>query len=343
MLAHNVPVVLVIAVLTACSSSNGNPLLHIAGPTMGTQYNIKIVDAPADLNTALIKTEIESILDHVNRQMSTYRTDSELTRLNDNITTDWIDASTELLDVIEAAFHVSRLTKGAFDVTVGPLVNLWGFGPGERGDDPPSNREIREVLSRVGYEKVSIRRSPPAIRKSQANVYIDLSAIAKGYAVDRVAEYLASQRLVNFMVEIGGDLRVNGHNVNDVPWTIAIEKPGAEGREVQRVVHITDQAMATSGDYRNYFEHNGQRFSHTINPINGIPVSHNLASVTVLSATAMDADAMATALMVLGPKTGYELAQSRKLGAYFVVRTDNGFVEKSTLDLGQQLSPKPHQ
>jgi thiamine biosynthesis lipoprotein len=222
-------------------------------------------------------------------------------------------------------------------------VNLWGFGPDGRADDPPVAREVREVLSRIGYDKISIRRSPPAIRKSKANIYVDLSAIAKGYAVDRVADYLASLGLANYLVEIGGDLKANGHNANGMPWTIAIEKPAPEDRVVQRVVHITDQAMATSGDYRNYFERNGQRFSHTINPRTGLPVSHSLASVTVWSATAMDADALATALMVLGPQAGYELAHRHKLGAYFIVRTENGFAEKSTLDLGQDLPLKAHQ
>ncbi len=331
---------LMIAVLTACGGGNSDPLLHITGPTMGTRYNVKIVAAPAHVNAALIKAGVESILSQVNRQMSTYRADSELTRLNDNRSTGWIDTSTELVEVIAAASRVSRLTDGAFDVTVGPLVNLWGFGPGGRKDDPPTPREIRELLPHIGYEKISIRRSPPAIKKSTANVYIDLSAIAKGYAVDSVAAYLESLRVANYLIEIGGDLKVHGHNVDRMPWTIAIEKPDADGRAVQRVVRVTDHAMATSGDYRNYVEHNGRRFSHTINPINGLPVSHNLASVTVWSATAMHADAMATALMVLGPEAGYALAHRQKLGAYFLVRTKNGFAEKSTPDLGQRLSTK---
>jgi thiamine biosynthesis lipoprotein len=335
LLVRNFCAALMIAVLMACRGGDRDPLLHVTGPTMGTQYNVKIVDAPADPNAMVIKAGVESILNQVNRQMSTYRTDSELTRFNNNSNTDWIDTSTDLLDVVEAAFRVSRLTKGAFDVTVGPLVNLWGFGPDGRRNKPPTTREVREVLSHIGYEKVSIRRSPPAIRKSNANIHIDLSAIAKGYAVDRIADYLDSLALTNYLVEIGGDLKASGHNINGTPWAIAIEKPSAEGRMVQRVVHITDQAMATSGDYRNYFERNGQRFSHTINPLNGSPVTHNLASVTVWSATAMDADAMATALMVLGPEAGYKLAHRRKLGAYFVMRTNKGFTEKSTLDLGQ--------
>ncbi len=341
-LTRNFYAALMIALLMACSGGDRDPLLHVTGPTMGTQYNVTIVNAPPDLNATRIKAGIESILNQVNRQMSTYRADSELSRLNDNMTTDWIDTSTDLLDVIEAAFRVSRLTKGAFDVTVGPLVNLWGFGPDARGNDPPAINEVRDVLSRIGYEKVSIRRSPPAIRKLNEDVYIDLSAIAKGYAVDRLAAYLESQGLVNYLIEIGGDLKVNGHNVNGMPWAIAIEKPAAEGRMVQRVVHFTDQAMATSGDYRNFFEHNGQRYSHTINPLNGLPVSHSLASVTVWSATAMDADAMATALMVLGPEAGYEFAHRRKLSAYFILRTKNGFAEKSTLDVGQHLPLKAH-
>ncbi len=327
-------VALGIALLPACGGGGGTPTLHIAGPTMGTHYNVKIVDRTGRLDAKTIKAGIESILNLVDEQMSTYRDDSELSRLNANPSTNWIETSLDLVDVVDAAKRISRLTDGAFDVTVGPLVNLWGFGPHVRRESPPSADEIRGALSRVGYGKVAVRRSPPGIRKSKADIVIDLSAIAKGYAVDKISDHLASLGLSDYLVEIGGDLRASGRNIHGAPWAIAIEKPAPGGREVQRVVSITDQAVATSGDYRNYFETRGQRYSHTINPLTGFPVSHGLASVTVWSTSATEADAIATALMALGPEAGYTLARRQKLAAYFVARTETGFTAKSTIDLG---------
>ncbi len=329
---------LFITLLISCSKdSPSDQLLRFSGSTMGTTYTVKVADAPTDLSQDQLQAAIERVLEKVNDQMSTYRADSELSKLNSNSSTQWIDSSADLLTVVEEALRVSRLTNGAFDITVGPLVNLWGFGPDKQENQVPTQQQITDAMSRVGYTKMSTRRSPPAIRKTRRDIYIDLSAIAKGYGVDKIAEHLESLGVHNYLVEIGGDLRAKGHNAEGTPWKIGIEKPVPEQRAVQLIIQLQDQGMATSGDYRNFFEKDGQRFSHTINPRNGMPITHNLASVTVLSPTAMGADAMATALLVMGPETGYMLAKRERLAAYFINRTADGFVDRSTLQFKQSI------
>ena len=329
---------LFITLLISCSKdSPSDQLLRFSGSTMGTTYSVKVADAPTDLSQDQLQAAIKRVLEKVNDQMSTYRADSELSKLNSNSSTQWIDSSADLLTVVEEALRVSRLTDGAFDITVGPLVNLWGFGPDKQENQVPTQQQITDAMSRVGYTKMSTRRSPPAIRKTRRDIYIDLSAIAKGYGVDKIAEHLESLGVHNYLVEIGGDLRAKGHNAEGTPWKIGIEKPVPEQRAVQLIIQLQDQGMATSGDYRNFFEKDGQRFSHTINPRNGMPITHNLASVTVLSPTAMGADAMATALLVMGPETGYMLAKRERLAAYFINRTADGFVDRSTLQFKQSI------
>ncbi len=326
---------LTVGALSACGGDQGAKMLQVSGSTMGTTYRVKIVDKPAAMGADTLESAVADILEQVNGRMSTYRSDSELSRLNHNPSTDWIDVSKQLLDVVEAGARVSRLSAGAFDVTVGPLVALWGFGSQQETHDPPAHRDIAKVLSRIGYRKISLRRTPPGIRKARKDVYVDLSAIAKGYAVDRIAAHLEAQGADNYLVEIGGDLRVKGRNREGRPWLIAIEKPTDSGRVIQRAIRTTGHAIATSGDYRNFFEKDGKRYSHTIDPASGMPVSHRLASVTVLSPEAMSADALATALMVLGPEDGYSLAQRLGITAHFITRDEQGFSEKSTSEFAR--------
>jgi thiamine biosynthesis lipoprotein len=225
---------------------------------------------------------------------------------------------------------VSRLSNGAFDVTVGPLVNLWGFGPDPVQLKPPADAAIDAALERVGYDRLHVDCSRPAIRKDTPDVYVDLSACAKGFAVDRATELLDARGIRHYLVEIGGELRMRGLNADGEAWSVAIETPADAGRTVGRIVTLTDKAMATSGDYRNFFEYRGERYSHTIDPRTGRPTTHNLAAVTVVGDSTVLADAMATALLVLGPRAGLELAVREGIPAYFQVRTEGGFSEAST-------------
>nr|WP_305908142.1 FAD:protein FMN transferase [Methylomarinum sp. Ch1-1]MDP4520954.1 FAD:protein FMN transferase [Methylomarinum sp. Ch1-1] len=228
------------------------------------------------------------------------------------------------------AKQVHEQSHGAFDVTVGPLVNLWGFGPDPMNFVAPPAEQIAEKLQVIGSEHLSLNESENSVRKDIAALYIDLSGLAKGYAVDRVALLLEERGIRHYMVEIGGEIRLKGQNIQGEPWRIAIEKPTADSRMIQKVLPISDIAMATSGDYRNFFEVDGVRFSHTIDPRNGRPITHKLASVTVLSETSMVADAWATALMVLGPTQGLQLAEQQHIPALFIIKTDVGFIEKSS-------------
>ena len=309
-----------------------------SGPTMGTRYTVKVVDPPDSVDLQTLKEQIRQKLHRIDDLMSTYRPDSEISRLNRWDRDQWFAVSPQTAAVIQEAVQIGHLTEGAFDVTVGPLVSLWNFGP-EQGprDDVPSPEKIDAASSRVGFHHLEVRLSPPAVRKKRTDLYIDLSGIAKGFAVDQVAEYLERCGVQNYLVEVGGELRAKGHNARGNPWQIAVESPLAGVRAIQRIVALEDVGMATSGDYRNYFERDGVRYSHIIDPRSAAPVSHRLASVTVLASSCMRADALATALMVLGPDAGYELALQEGTQAIFVVNGGTGFVEKVTPNFPEVL------
>jgi len=315
--------------LCACSDSPyERPIQELVGSTMGTTCSIKVVDPPADLDLPALRQDIQDTLDAVNGSMSTYLPDSELSRFNASDSLDWTPVSTDLCDVVEAGQVVSEYTNGAFDVTVGPLVNLWGFGPAESRGVPPAADSIEAAMRDVGYRKLHADCSIPALRKDAPGVAVDLSAVAKGYGVDQVAELLETHGLGNYLVEIGGELRMRGTNARGEQWAIAIETPTRTSRGVQTVLRLSDTAVATSGDYRNYFEYQGRNYSHTIDPHTGYPVTHNAASVTVVASSAAFADAAATALLVLGPDAGLAFAEQESIAAYFLLRLGNEFEER---------------
>ncbi len=295
------------------------------GRTMGSSYQIKS-DQPlpgAEIATLLHRLDVEL--------MSTYVNDSELSRFNQAPADTPFPLSVEMAEVIAISLKISKETNGAFDITVGPLVNAWGFGPGPDAQAPPDDATLGALRTRVGYHQLQFDPAARTLTKSRADLYCDLSAIAPGYAADCVSRLLEAQGHANYLVDIGGEIRARGVNAEGQPWRIGIEKPDAEGRTVQKVTPLRGVSLATSGDYRNFFMKNGKRFSHTIDPATGCPVTHNLASVSVLHAEAAWADAYATALSVLGPDAGYDFALARRLAAYFIVRQPDGtFVEKQT-------------
>ncbi|MEE8320872.1 MAG: FAD:protein FMN transferase [Gammaproteobacteria bacterium] len=328
----------VICLLAACEQGqhSGAPFV-ISGPTMGTAYTIKINELEDRYNGQKIRKDINDILERINNSMSTYIDSSELSKINQSPQTEWIRVSDDLLTVIEQALAVSKLTGGAFDITVGPIVNLWGFGPGPRRDDIPNDDQINLVLQNVGYQLLQTRQEPPSIKKSRTDLYIDLSGIAKGYAVDKLAEYLEGIGINNYLVEIGGELRAKGNNPEGALWRIGIEKPVTGGRFLQRVIELDNKSMATSGDYRNYIENEGVRYSHTFDPNTGKPISHKLASVTVIGSTSMFADALATGLMVLGQDKAREIAERENMAVLLIVKTDDGFTEIPSRAFGYHM------
>ena len=323
--------------MSGCGMHDSQRQITWRGQTMGTSFTVKLIaDADADGKDAVL-AEIEAALAAINAQMSTYDPDSELSRWNAARTSDWIPVSAEMVAVVCEAVRIGGLTEGAFDVTLDPLVRLWQFGPGELGSitseetkTVPSQEDIEKKLRLVGYSKIHARLDPPSVRKELAEMQVDLSGIAKGFGVDRVAAVLQRHDYHNYMVEIGGEVRTSGHNLAGRPWKIGIESPTSGIRKIDSVVTLGTCSMATSGDYRNYFEQDGVRYSHLLDPRSGRPITHRLASVTVLAETCAEADALATGLMVLGPKAGFDLAQSHDMAAAFVVRTGDGFEQKRT-------------
>ena len=222
------------------------------------------------------------------------------------------------------------MTDGAFDITVGPLVNLWGFGPGDSIAEPPSDAEIRALLDSVGHQHLQADCEQPALRKALPGLVLDMSAFGKGYAADAVGDQLDAKGYANYLVEVGGELRVRGHNARGEKWAIGIEAPLVDQRRPYAVVRLTDTAVATSGDYRNYFEADGTRYSHTIDTRTGRPITHSLASVTVVDPRGYRADALATALLVLGPEQGMQLATRENLAVLFLLRGESGFDEQAS-------------
>ena len=321
-----------IASLLACQQPAQKPRLHtFTGPTMGTSYTVKIVvEDLDDEQRAALQQLIQAKLDEVNSKMSHYLGDSELSLLNQWQSVEPFSVSQETFEVLDHAAEVSRLTRGAFDITVGPLVDAWGFGPPGRPTKPPDQQVLDHLLETTGWDLLELLPDVPAVRKAVPQLTMDLSAIAKGYGVDQVAEALESEDIQHFMVEVGGEIRTLGSNPNGNPWRIAIEKPDPSRRELQIVIPLSNLSLATSGDYRNYYEEDGQRISHTIDPRDGWPVRHSVASVSVIHRECVRADAFATALLVLGPE-GFELAEELGLAAFFLAHTpEGGFAERRT-------------
>jgi thiamine biosynthesis lipoprotein len=308
------------------------PYTEFSGSTMGTTYSVKVAtaDLTAPARTALAR-EIESQLDRVNASMSSYVPDSELSRFNRHASLDPFPLSDETIEVFRIARQVSEMTGGAFDITVGPLVAAWGFGATDRLPEPPTARERLELRQRVGYQKLIFDPDRPLVTKRDPRIECDLSAIAKGYGVDRVGRAIANLGHANYLVEIGGELRARGHKLDGLPWRVGIERPDTEIRTPHETVILRDTSLATSGDYRDYYEVDGERVSHTIDPRAGHPIRHNLASVSVLHEQAVWADALATALNVMGPQEGVSWAESHQIAALFLVRDDaKGFRSVAT-------------
>jgi len=307
-------------------ASEGAPevvTLELTGPTMGTTFTVKVRGPALGAEpTAALSAGIQGALDGVNDAMSTWQPTSELSRFNDGPADTPFAFSAPTLEVLAVAREVYAASGGVFDVTVGPLVNRWGFGPDDR-IGPPTQAEIDALLAAVGQDKLTLDADAGTVSKPDAGLRVDLSAVAKGYAVDRVALAIEALGHDAYMVEVGGEVRTGAGG--DEPWRIAVERPsfkppGTEANPVFEVVELAGLSMATSGDYRNYIKDGDKLRSHTIDPRTGAPVEHALASVTVVHRDCAAADAWATALMVLGPDEGLAVAEREGLAALFITR-----------------------
>jgi thiamine biosynthesis lipoprotein len=314
--------------LTGCSPEAERNYTEFGGLTMGSSYSVKLELHAGMPDRAAIRNGIDAVFSRVDNDMSTYKEESELSLINRMSTTQPISVSDDLFSILDLAQDISRETNGSFDITVGPLVNLWGFGPIDRAPASPTPAAIESARARSGYRLLQLDGHARTIRKTRPDLYLDLSGIASGFGVDRVAAYLDSLSVSNYLVEASGEIMARGVNAEGKPWRIGIEKPVADRRQVQCIIQLDNMGMATSGDYRNYFEIDGRRYSHLIDPATGRPVAHALVSVSVLDPSAARADALATGLLVMGPEQGYEHARDRGISAMFIIRAGDGFTEK---------------
>lgn len=323
------------------SEQGSAQLFELTGRTMGTTYSIKLVEFPEGLTPEYFSESIDTLLYRLDKElMSTYAPDSELSQLNAAEVGLPVTVSRELIAVLGLAETLSVLTDGAFDVTVGPLVNRWGFGPTKRRTELPSESELAALLSHVDYRNISLDTVANQVTKL-ADVTIDLSGIAKGYGVDQVAQFFDDSGVQSYFVEIGGELRIKGYKPGQQSWVPAIEKPVDTAPQIHSIFYANGEsiAVAGSGDYRNYFDQDGVHYSHEIDPETGRPVTHNLAAVYVIDSQAARADGLATAFMVMGEEAAFALAQSEGLAAYFISkRVDkDGFEDRYTTEFERYL------
>ncbi|MDA1231029.1 MAG: FAD:protein FMN transferase [Planctomycetota bacterium] len=313
--------------------------LTFNGETMGTYYAITI-DSAAETARGEIQAQIDACLMDINRQMSTWDPESEISKFNKLESTDWFPVSPEFAMVVTESIRIHKLTQGAFDPTVAPLIDLWGFGA-KRPKSFPTQEAIDAARSKTGMQYIEARVEIPSIRRTHPGITLNLSAIAKGHGVDRVSELLVALGYPSHVVDIGGEDRTGIAKANGQKWRLGVESPLGE---LQRVIECTEQSVATSGDYRNYFEIKGVRYSHAIDPTTGRPVINPPASVSVLSDSCMTADGLATGLMVMGTEKGFRFAKEHKLSVlYLDVIDKKTIVEHATGEFlaAAQTAAKP--
>jgi len=329
-------VFLLCGLLSACDHSAHENTL-ISGTTMGTTYSVEMTQRIHEFELNTLAREVGSRLKEINDKFSTYQKDSEVNQLGDAPCCEWVDVSDEFFQLLIESVRLSKTTNGYFDFTLGRLVHAWGFGPANK---------LKDALPLAGMEKldenysfIKTDKAHSRVKKLKDDFLLDFSAIAKGYAVDQIAQMLINNHIYNFLIEIGGEIRAYGKNRNDF-WLVAIEQPirDAVGGTAGQIVKLHDRAIATSGDYKNFIRKGDHVYGHIINPKTQAPTSHKLASVSVVSATAMEADSLATALFAMGPKRGFKFAQEHSIAAYFINRSTTGFVDQYTRDFEKYLN-----
>ncbi len=315
-------------VVLSCEEDTG--VAEFSGVTMGTTWHVTVANPPHGLDRQALASDIRGILSFVDARMSTWRRDSEVTLYNNRPRGAPTPISGETAAVITESLRISRLSSGAFDPTIGPAVRLWGFGPDGAADGLPSQGAVDDALARTGARHVRLSPGLPVISKDLVGLEVDLSGIAKGFGVDQVSQRLSARGLRNHLVEVGGELRASGFRAEGASWRIGVDKPTPGAPSVQRVIAMREGAVATSGVYRNFFEQNDALYSHVIDPRTGRPIKHPLASVTVIAPSCMEADALSTAMMVMGPEAGHAFARRLGVAAIFLVKEGHVFHEVAT-------------
>ncbi|POA46849.1 thiamine biosynthesis protein ApbE [Pseudomonas sp. MPR-ANC1] len=317
--------VILAGILAGCG--NGDSMESFAGPTMGSTYSIKYVRHAGLAEPAQVRSEVEGILGEVDRQMSTYRSDSDIERFNALPAGRCNTMPAPILELIRVGEQLSEQSEGSYDLTVEPLMNLWGFGPQGREEKVPSAAALAEVLQKVGHQHLHIDGDQLC---KDAAVEVDFNSIAAGYAVDTIAARLDAMGIHDYLAEATGELKAKGRKLDGSPWRIALEEPRDDQQVAERVISVDGYGVSTSGDYRHYFLQGGRRYSHTFDARSGAPVLHNLASVTVIHPSALMADGLSTLLLILGPERAWDYAEKHDIGAFFVIRADTGFVIRTS-------------
>jgi len=325
----------IVAAILLSACAHRQPL-QIDGFTMGSQYHITVIDIPHGVDRAALEKAIRDQLDSLYHTVSTFLPDSELSRLNKAPSGQWIDISPTLYQLLSQSLQLSQLTQGCFDITVGALVNLWGFGPTFTDNQIPDAALVAQARLQIGFQDIELRMAPYAVKKHKAP-QLDLSAIDQGFAADQIADYLNGVGIHDYLIDIAGEFKASGNGPRGSGWRVGIEQPlaatqtrsmlqveGQARNAIDEVLLLQQAALATSGGYRNFFEKNGNRYSHTIDPATGNPVVHALVAVTVIHSSATTADAIATALMVMGPERGRQFTQRHGIAARFVVQQEGG-------------------
>lgn len=312
--------------LTSCMSQD---YTEVTGSTMGTYYRVHS-KCPDPIQTV----QIESLLGEMVQAFSTWDPNSTISEFNRVEANQWFPVDEEFLSVIDRANRMSRISGGAFDLTVAPLVEAWGFGA-TSDESTPSDEQVDSLLQRVGYEHLALRQDPPSIKKQQ-ELQLDVAGIAKGYSVDQLAQLLDDQSCSDYLIDIGGEIKVKGLNPFSNPWQIAIESPNVDA-EILDVFPLSNMSVASSGDYRNFRVVDGVKFSHIIDPRTGYPITHNLVAVTVLHSSCTTADGFATAMLVLGLEESVVLAEEQELAVIFITHDNenDGF----QLTMSKQMEP----
>jgi thiamine biosynthesis lipoprotein len=312
-------------VLFAATRAFAAEPVALTGRALGTTWTVKFLQPAPPLNPATLTARISATLERLEQQFSTYRPNSELSRFNTARTTDWITVSPELVRVATDCRALSVLTGGAFDATIFPLIDLWGFGPQRRFGPTPSAAEISAARSRTDFRRLESRASPPALRKTSADLAADFSSMAKGFAADTIAAQLSALGSTDHYVQIGGDIATVGPR----PWRVAIEQP-AGSAPLAHIFDLAGQSLSTSGDAHNSFTHAGRRYGHILDPRTGEPVASPLASVSVIAPACAQSSARATALFVLGPDAGFALAVRERWSALFLIREGPSLTARPT-------------
>lgn len=321
----------VVILLTGCDNASAPAAPKAAvtvleGKTMGTFWRVSVVGIDKARSEEL-RTKVQTLLDSDDRLLSTWKNDSSLMRFNHSQSTTPWPVNEAMADIVTESLRVGRKTDGAMDITVGPLVNLWGFGPDKQPVSTPTQAQIDAAKARTGLDKLTVinRADRQYLQKSIPDLYVDLSTVGEGYAADHLARLMIEEGISRYLVSVGGALVSRGMNADGQPWRVAIQKPTDRENAVQAIVDINGHGISTSGSYRNYYELDGQRISHVIDPQTGRPITHKLVSVTVIAPTALEADAWDTGLMVLGSEKAQQVVREQGLAVYMIMKTDDGF------------------